>query len=122
MPNSDVLPLFDAAAKLNVGFYLGYAELVLQKGKKQRFNTSVIVNGAGQVVGKYRKIHMPRHFEHEPRRPIQHLAKLYFDSGHLGFPVLAFFGGKIGMCLCIDLLRSASFRVKWLRGPELVML
>ena len=75
MPNSDVLPLFDAAAKLNVGFYLGYAELVLQKGKKQRFNTSVIVNGAGQVVGKYRKIHLPGHFENEPWRPFQHLEK-----------------------------------------------
>jgi len=56
MPNTDVLPLFDAAAKLNVGFYLGYAELALQSGKKQRFNTSIIVDGAGQVVGKYRKM------------------------------------------------------------------
>ena len=38
MPNADVQPLFEAAAKLNVGFYLGYAELVLQHGKKHRFN------------------------------------------------------------------------------------
>jgi predicted amidohydrolase len=122
MPNSDVLPLFDAAAKLNVGFYLGYAELVLQKGKKQRFNTSVIVNGAGQVVGKYRKIHLPGHFENEPWRPFQHLEKRYFDPGDLGFPVFDVFGGKIGMCLCNDRRWPETFRVMGLRGAELVML
>ena len=122
MPNSDVLPLFAAAAKLNVGFYLGYAELVLQKGKKQRFNTSVIVNGAGQVVGKYRKIHLPGHFENEPWRPFQHLEKRYFDPGDLGFPVFDVFGGKIGMCLCNDRRWPETFRVMGLRGAELVML
>lgn len=122
MPNPDVLPLFDAAAKLNVGFYLGYAELVLQKGKKQRFNTSVIVNGAGQVVGKYRKIHLPGHFENEPWRPFQHLEKRYFDPGDLGFPVFDVFGGKIGMCLCNDRRWPETFRVMGLRGAELVML
>jgi predicted amidohydrolase len=122
MPNSDALPLFDAAAKLNVGFYLGYAELVLQKGKKQRFNTSVIVNGAGQVVGKYRKIHLPGHFENEPWRPFQHLEKRYFDPGDLGFPVFDVFGGKIGMCLCNDRRWPETFRVMGLRGAELVML
>ena len=122
MPNPDVLPLFDAAAKLNVGFYLGYAELVLQKGKKQRFNTSVIVNGAGQVVGKYRKIHLPGHFENEPWRPFQHLEKRYFAPGDLGFPVFDVFGGKIGMCLCNDRRWPETFRVMGLRGAELVML
>ena len=122
MPNPDVLPLFDAAAKLNVGFYLGYAELVLQNGKKQRFNTSVIVNGAGQVVGKYRKIHLPGHFENEPWRPFQHLEKRYFDPGDLGFPVFDVFGGKIGMCLCNDRRWPETFRVMGLRGAELVML
>ena len=122
MPNSDALPLFDAASKLNVGFYLGYAELVLQKGKKQRFNTSVIVNGAGQVVGKYRKIHLPGHFENEPWRPFQHLEKRYFDPGDLGFPVFDVFGGKIGMCLCNDRRWPETFRVMGLRGAELVML
>ena len=122
MPNSDALPLFDAAAKLNVGFYLGYAELVLQNGKKQRFNTSVIVNGAGQVVGKYRKIHLPGHFENEPWRPFQHLEKRYFDPGDLGFPVFDVFGGKIGMCLCNDRRWPETFRVMGLRGAELVML
>ena len=122
MPNTDVLPLFDAAAKLNVGFYLGYAELALQNGKKHRFNTSIIVDGSGQIVGKYRKIHLPGHFENEPWRPFQHLEKRYFEPGDLGFSVFDAFGGKIGMCLCNDRRWPETFRVMGLRGAELVML
>ena len=122
MPNADVQPLFDAAAKLNVGFYLGYAELVLQNGKKHRFNTSIIVDGSGGIVGKYRKIHLPGHFENEPWRPFQHLEKCYFEPGDLGFPVFDAFGGKVGMCICNDRRWPETFRVMGLRGAELVML
>jgi predicted amidohydrolase len=122
MPNADVQPLFDAAAKLNVGFYLGYAELVLQNGKKHRFNTSIIVDSSGKIVGKYRKIHLPGHFENEPWRPFQHLEKCYFEPGDLGFPVFGAFGGKVGMCICNDRRWPETFRVMGLRGAELVML
>ena len=122
MPNADVQPLFDAAAKLNVGFYLGYAESVLQNGKKHRFNTSIIVDSSGKIVGKYRKIHLPGHLENEPWRPFQHLEKCYFEPGDLGFPVFDAFGGKVGMCICNDRRWPETFRVMGLRGAELVML
>lgn len=122
MPNRDVWPLFNAAAKLNIGFYLGYAELSMQNGKKRRFNTSIIVDSSGQIVGKYRKIHLPGHFENEPWRPFQHLEKRYFEPGDLGFSVFEAFGGKIGMCLCNDRRWPETFRVLGLRGAELVML
>lgn len=122
MPNKDVQPLFDAAAKLNIGFYLGYAELAVKNGKRQRFNTSIIVDGSGQIVGKYRKIHLPGHFENEPWRPFQHLEKRYFEPGNLGFPVFEAFGGKVGMCICNDRRWPETFRVMGLRGAELIML
>jgi predicted amidohydrolase len=38
-------------------------------------------------VGKYRKVHLPGHREHEPQRPFQNLEKRYFEVGDLGFPV-----------------------------------
>ncbi len=122
MPNSDVQPLFDAAKELNVGFYLGYCELTMQEGRKRRFNTSILVDGTGQIVGKYRKIHLPGHREHEPWRAFQHLEKRYFEHGDLGFPVFDAFGGKMGMCLCNDRRWPETFRVLGLRGAELVML
>jgi len=122
MPNADVRPLFDVAAELRVGFYLGYAELVIEQGVKRRFNTSILVDSAGEIVGKYRKIHLPGHFEHEPWRPFQHLEKRYFEHGDLGFPVFDAFGGTAGMCICNDRRWPETFRVLGLRGAEIVML
>lgn len=122
MPNAVTQPLFDAAAELNVGFYLGYAELAWQDGEKHRFNSSILVDGTGKIVGKYRKIHLPGHFEHEPWRPFQHLEKRYFEHGDMGFPVFDAFGGKIGMCLCNDRRWPETFRVLGLRGAEMVLL
>ncbi len=122
MPNADVQPLFDAAARLNVGFYLGYAELAWQDGVKHRFNTSILVDGTGKIVGKYRKIHLPGHVDHESWRAFQHLEKRYFEHGDMGFPVFETFGGTMGMCLCNDRRWPETFRVLGLRGAELVML
>lgn len=122
MPNAEVQPLFDAAAELGVGFYLGYAELVEEAGRARFFNTSILVDDTGRIVGKYRKIHLPGHFEHEPWRPFQHLEKHYFEHGNLGFQVHEAFGGTMGMCLCNDRRWPETFRVLGLRGAEMVML
>lgn len=122
MPNPAVQPLFDAAARLGIGFYLGYAELVIEADHKRRFNTSIIVDQAGRIVGKYRKVHLPGHREHEPSRAFQHLEKRYFEPGDYGFPVWNAFGGVLGMCLCNDRRWPETWRVLGLQGVELVML
>jgi predicted amidohydrolase len=119
MPNAAVAPLFEESRKLGVGFFLGYAELAYENGTKRRFNSAVLVDRKGQIVGKYRKIHLPGH--HEPmERPGQHLEKRYFEVGNLGFEVFPAFGAKIGMCLCNDRRWPESWRVLGLKGAELV--
>ncbi|MGQ7847299.1 N-carbamoyl-D-amino-acid hydrolase [Granulosicoccus sp. 3-233] len=123
MPGPLTQPLFDAARQSGMGFYLGYAELSLDdSGRKRRFNTSILVSPEGEIVGKYRKIHLPGHAENEPWRPFQHLEKRYFENGNLGFPVFETFGGVMGMCLCNDRRWPETFRVLALRGAEMVML
>lgn len=123
MPSAKTQPLFDEARRLSISFYLGYAELIKDEaGIARRFNTSILVSAEGQIVGKYRKIHLPGHKQHEPGRPFQHLEKRYFEHGDLGFPVFQAFGGTMGMCLCNDRRWPESFRVLALRGAELVML
>jgi len=122
MPGPQTRRLFEAAAKYKIGFYLGYAELMREGNKTQRFNTAILVDQGGGLVGKYRKVHLPGHSEYEPQRPWQHLEKRYFEVGDLGFPVWRAMGGVMGMCICNDRRWPETFRVMGLQGVELVML
>lgn len=122
MPGPETRPLFEAAVELGIGFYLGYAELAEEGQRMRRFNTSIIVDKAGTIVGKYRKIHLPGHHEHEPWRAFQHLEKRYFEPGDMGFGVWRAFGGIAGMALCNDRRWPETYRVLGLKGVELMML
>ena len=122
MPGRDTKPLFDEARRLGLAFCLGYAELAEEGATTKHYNTSILVDAAGRLVGKYRKIHLPGHVEHEPARPFQHLAKRYFDVGNLGFGVWRLLGGVVGMCICNDRRWPETYRVMGLQGVEIVLL
>jgi predicted amidohydrolase len=122
MPGRETKPLFDLAKQLGVGFYLGYAEKIHENGAWHRYNTSILVDQQGEIVGKYRKIHLPGHSEYDPNRKWQHLEKRYFEVGNLGFPTWRTMGGVMGMCLCNDRRWPETWRVMGLKGVELVML
>src|SRR3546814_9038435 len=59
MPGPETQPLFDEARRLGLGFYLGYAELDEENGVVSHFNTAILVDRNGQIIGKYRKVHLP---------------------------------------------------------------
>jgi predicted amidohydrolase len=122
MPNPAVQKLFDAAARLGIGFHLGYAELDFSAGRKRRFNTSILVGKDGAIIGKYRKIHLPGYAEPRLGEPFQNLEKRYFEVGDLGFPVWHAFGGRVGMMVCNDRRWPESYRVMGLQGVELIVL
>ena len=118
MPSRETQPLFDAAKKLKVGFSLGYAELTADG---HRFNTQILVERDGSVVGRYHKVHIPGHEHHEPDRPFQHAERYYFEPGPEGFGVWKAFGGRIGMMICNDRRWPESYRVMGLKGVELIL-
>jgi N-carbamoyl-D-amino-acid hydrolase len=122
MPGPETQPLFDAAARLGIGFYLGYAERVQDAGARAPLQHAVLVDGGGRIVGKYRKVHLPGHAEHEPWRAFQHLEKRYFETGDLGFPVFRAFGGILGMAICNDRRWPETYRVMGLQGVEMVLI
>lgn len=122
MPGAETRALFEEAARLGIGFYLGYAELAFEHGRKRRFNSSVLVGQDGSIVSKYRKIHLPGHVEHRPGNPFQNLEKRYFEVGDLGFRTWRAFGGVVGMCICNDRRWAETYRVLALQGAELVLL
>lgn len=123
MPGPETAALFDEARRLQLGFYLGYCERVREAGwAERRFNTSILVDATGAIVGKYRKIHVPGTVESVPGLPFQHLEKRYFEVGDLGFPVWSSFGAEIGMCICNDRRWPETYRVMALQGAEVVLL
>ena len=122
MPGPETRPLFNEAASLGVAFHLGYAELAHEGGATHRYNTAILVDRAGKIAGKYRKVHLPGHAEHEPEREFQHLEKRYFEVGDLGFPVWDALGGRVGMLICNDRRWPEAFRVLGLQGVELVLI
>ncbi|MGY3454489.1 N-carbamoyl-D-amino-acid hydrolase [Bradyrhizobium sp. USDA 4353] len=119
MPNAAVQPLFDRAAQHGIAMYLGYAELTPDG---HHYNTAVLTDRASNVVGKYRKVHLPGHEEFEPERSHQHLEKRYFKPGDLGFPVWRNLGGIIGMAICNDRRWPETYRVMGLQDVELVLI
>lgn len=117
VPGPSTKPLFEEAARRGVGVYLGYAE----RDGAHHYNSSVLVDAQGSVVGRYRKVHLPGHEEHEPERPFQHLERRYFEPGD-DFATQRAFGGVVGMALCNDRRWPETYRMLALQGAELILI
>jgi len=119
MPNEDTQPLFDEAKELGVGFALGYAELTPDG---HRYNTMILVERDGTIVGHFRKVHIPGHEDHEPWRLFQHLERRYFEESPEGFPVWRAFGGIFGIATCNDRRWPETYREMGLQGVEMILI
>ena len=122
MPNAATRPLFERARDLRIGFYLGYAELTVEDGRTRRYNTAILVDGAGSIVKRYRKVHLPGHADNEPWRAFQHLEKRYFEPGDNYFDPVHAFGGEIALAICNDRRWPEVYREAALRGAEMMLL
>lgn len=125
MPNEATQPLFDEARRLGVGFCLGYALLERDgddpDAPTHRWNVQTLVDGSGEIVGTFKKVHIPGHEEHEPDRPFQHAERYYFEPSPDGFGVWKAFDGRVGMMICNDRRWPESYREMGLQGVELIL-
>ncbi len=119
MPNAVTRPLFEEAKRLKIGFSLGYAELTPDG---HRFNTTILVERDGSIVGRYRKVHIPGHEADEPSRPFQHLERRYFEESSEGFNVHRCFDGIVGMATCNDRRWPETYREMGLQGVEVILI
>ena len=76
------------------------------------YNTAVVVDADGTVLGKYRKNHLP-HLE-------KFWEKFYFRPGNLGYPVFDTAVGKVGVYICYDRHFPEGWRELGLNGAEMV--
>lgn len=113
------MPLFIKSRELGIAISFGYAEITPEGS---HFNTSILTDNNGNIIGKYRKVHLPGHSEYDNERAFQHLEKRYFQPGDLGFPVWHNMNAIMGMCICNDRRWPEVYREMGLQGVELLML
>jgi N-carbamoylputrescine amidase len=76
------------------------------------YNTAVVVDADGTILGKYRKHHIP-HLD-------SFWEKFYFRPGNLGYPVFHTKVGAIGVYICYDRHFPEGWRALGLAGAEIV--
>lgn len=117
LPNARIQPLLDLACAYRLGIILPYAE----KAGEKFFNSALVINQEGNIIGKYRKVHIPLSYPDSQGR-IRNYEDQYFSSGNLGFPIFHLLGVKIGIQICYDRHFPEGFRVLALKGAEIVFL
>ena len=84
---------------------------LFEKDGPHYYNSSVVID-KGEVVGVYRKVHVPD-------IPLWE-EKYYFSSGDRGFPVFTTSKGKIGIQISWDNLYQEGTRILALKGADIV--
>jgi beta-ureidopropionase len=76
------------------------------------YNTAVVIDADGTVLGKYRKNHLPQ--------VAGFWEKFFFRPGNLGYPVFNTRYGKVGVYICYDRHFPEGARALGLNGAEVV--
>lgn len=76
------------------------------------FNTTVVVDSNGKILGKYRKNHIP----HQPLWE----ERFYFTLGNSGYPVFKTKFATIGIQICWDNFFPEGSRILGLKGAQII--
>ena len=76
-------------------------------------NTAVVIESNGEIVGKYRKMHIPD----DPA----YYEKFYFTPGDMGFNPIQTSLGKLGVLVCWDQWYPEAARLMAMQGAEMLI-
>jgi N-carbamoylputrescine amidase len=76
------------------------------------YNSAVVIDADGEILGSYRKIHVPQIPLWEER--------YYFSSGNHGFPVFKTKFAPIGIQICWDNFFPEGSRILTLKGAKII--
>ena len=86
---------------------------LFEKGEENTFyNSAVIIDAGGEILGRYRKIHVPQ-------IPLWE-EKYYFSPGSLGFPVFKTKFAILGVQICWDNFFPEGSRILALKGAQII--
>ena len=104
------IPRFAALAR-ELGVVLPLS--VYERANNALFNTAVMVDADGSVLGTYRKSHIPDGPGYSE--------KFYFSPGDTGFRVWDTAHGRVGLAICWDQWFPEAARVMALQGAECLL-
>jgi len=76
------------------------------------YNSAIVIDAGGEILGSYRKIHVPQIPLWEER--------YYFSPGNHGFPVFKTKVAPIGVQICWDNFFPESSRILALKGAKII--
>jgi N-carbamoylputrescine amidase len=86
---------------------------IFEAGDEQRFyNSAVVIDAGGAILGSYRKVHVPQIPLWEER--------YYFAPGNRGFPVFETKFAVIGVQICWDNFFPEGSRILALKGAQII--
>ena len=115
IPNDLTQEVFAFTKENPISVILPYAEF----DGTSFYNTAGIIQN-GQLIGKYRKLHLPGAFVDPERGLAINYEKQYFAIGDLGYPVFDLQGVKVGVQICYDRDFPEGFRSLALKGVQIV--
>lgn len=117
-PNEIFNPLFETAKKYKMVLILPFAE----KSGIDYYNSAVVADADGTILGKYRKVTLPSVFPSSAKGGTGTYEKLYFKPGNLGFPVFKTKYAKVGIQICYDRKFPEGSRILALEGAEIIFI
>ncbi|MBS3067869.1 carbon-nitrogen hydrolase [Candidatus Micrarchaeota archaeon] len=93
-------------------FVVLVAGSIFEKSGKKHYNTTMVFDESGKMLGKYRKMHIP----HDPNFYEQH----YFAQGDIGYKVFKTQYAKLGTLICYDQWFPEAARINALLGAEII--
>jgi agmatine deiminase len=102
--------LCDAAARFSINIVGG--SIYERASTGELYNTSLVINSAGKLLGTYRKLHIP----HDPA----FYEMNYFAPGNQGFKVFDLGIAKVGVLICYDQWFPEAARAVALAGADII--
>ena len=103
---------FLARAAADCGVVLVGGSIYERASNGKRYNTTLVFDGTGKRVGKYRKVHIPH--------DACYYERYYFDPGDLGYVQVRTPGATIAPLICYDQWFPEAARVNALHGAQVL--
>ncbi len=96
------------ADELNIYFIFGF----LEREEKYLYNTAILIDPDGDIIGRYRKTHFAQGYTINPKS---------YKAGD-EFPVFQTTFGKVGILICYDRQLPEPARILALKGAEILFI